>query len=463
MKILLLMFSFFYSSTYAQNESLGIDRKESARQGKLVYRSPDCLATSAEWEEKYALILEKITLSESKQEIDLEDFFIFSKRIVYCAEQSKQALSHFQACLNPLIAFTAQRQKEGPFTLGAKITNADYAATHQEKIKLPEEIKDPLLNQYIIERKVKEAVERVRELFKNRQGQNRVRVVAYESEHIPAADNKRSFKRLLVVIPGKPRDQWVQFAISEPGGITEQVSMISVEPEKEGSQIFFEDHVRNSDQKDLLWSKRPNIERCLKCHGGGVRAVYPGSFLEVNDKKMSAEFKNDLEEVNSMVANYPAANWSKSWDESGFGPPVGPTVKRESDFLNFCTQYGRKEKLTVEQKNKVGAAMNCTTCHDNQYRNFLQPDMLISNQIFYHIFATHEGRMPKDDTLDKDEQMALFQCLKLEYFGAENSPQKGLFTAWLTENCPQTLKRRLFGVDRGGSEPSSLGAEALRK
>ena len=272
----------------------------------------------------------------------------------------------------------------------------------------------------------------------NAQRTEKIEYFVFDSQFLPTADDSATYKRLFVYYPGEHVDKFIQFGLHSRADslLSNAISMVSIEKTDQGSgeplspaRAWFKDFWRTRDDSTVLLSTRyketGQLESCYGCHASALIPVYP-------DKKLfnEAKFGKSLAAVNSIIGRYKDASIAMI-NSDDFGPLLGPVdyKGRDKEFFDSCSN--NLDQAGIE---KVKAAMNCSSCHNDIEKKSLRFPMARQSQIdrdsIVKVLIEDEKLMPPGAVLTEHERNALTNCLVLEYFQFE-SEQEGLLEKWL--------------------------------
>jgi len=253
----------------------------------------------------------------------------------------------------------------------------------------------------------------LREINAGRTAADQLLFFSYTSRHLGTPDNPRSFRRLLVVVPGNEAQQvpekWVQFGIPNPRApaSVRNVSVVAVLPGKDQTaNVYFKDYYRTYRRNGSIqimgrWELGEGDDNCVECHKSGVLPIFPvkGS--------VSADEQPLVAAVNERFLGYGPARFEKYMDVSKFGPGLGSARPGKSAAEKFNTE-------------------SCTTCHHAKGLgplNWPMDSTLISSFV-------KSGRMPESSQLRPLERAQLYRQLVQDYFAIDDD-RPGILKAWL--------------------------------
>lgn len=226
----------------------------------------------------------------------------------------------------------------------------------------------------------------------------------------PSQDPIRSFRRLLVYIPGDSgkMDSFLQFTL--PRGSERQylVDAIGIQRPEDAvaeagagarPRIAFNQFWRiypknNSDkfrivQKSLFdfdqfdevagpsFGHTYSLDTCTTCHSNGLRKVYPAELNPLSqveeryalNSETTPIYMNRLKNMNLVIQKYGRTDMKRSdiVDFKDFGPPMG---LGGGDFLNTCFT---EEGIAEDRRAALVSASQCSTCHNHNSNSLANP------------------------------------------------------------------------------------------
>lgn len=314
----------------------------------------------------------------------------------------------------------------------------------------------------------------------------------YQSAFLGTPDAADAFGRFLVVVPGTAYDRWIQFGIWTPGekakGDINNVSVVAALNDKQPAMLPTSAavdwwRVYGRAGKVRLGTRR-HVEdvsgNCQLCHKTPVIGIHPKEVFEFAGTSRlltpmrSGPGRDDLlAKFNSRIDKYAAPTQVTGPDDTfanadNYGPPLGPDITRDPNFLKSCTAPYRLLQPSID---RVAASMNCVDCHTNRDRGAINFPMATQRTTATKLTATAwpnlvrayvtQGWMPPPEAgtpaLTLVERKALFNCLTLEY----HDPQKrtGLLADWLNQT-PKKLALRPQDTPMLMARASSTAAKA---
>lgn len=377
--------------------------------------------------------------------------------VTECDPRATSRSPRVRACLRNLAGFGAwvTRSEEPGYSMALSISDEEYFARVPFKgmLELPRELADPaflkLLDDDATPGYVDKALERIKEI-------NPTWIAfPYRSRHLPTVDETGALGRLFVYVPGKAFDQYLQFGLRHDPSLARPHSASIVAVQKLGPDgkplaeplAWLNDLWRVRDESaspgitmSTRFAVNGFLENCYRCHKQAVLPITPLPFPSAGGPlaglAYEARFGAAIRDVNRKMDAHRSLRYAFLPTES-YGPPMGPTGKRDEAFLRSCAG-GRV--TSPERLAAVGAAMRCARCHDGDRRgalNFpsLKEPLRVSGRTLVEHYVVSYGKMPPGAGLDAGERQALVDCLRAEYYG-DASGAPGLLKSWLQqESC----------------------------
>ncbi|MEP6635977.1 MAG: hypothetical protein ABJB97_04570 [Acidobacteriota bacterium] len=312
--------------------------------------------------------------------------------------------------------------------LGFNVTDRQYFAETSQYVEIPE---------YLLDRNFLHAVSRyetldrakayLRKINLTRGPADQLIFFSFTSRHLGTPDNDKSFRRLLIIVPGNAAkrvpDKWVQFGVTDPGARrrVRNLSVVATLPAADGtSNVYFKDFYRTFRPDGSIavkgrWELGYGDDNCVQCHKSGVLPIFP-----VNGSVSAAE-QEALLKVNERFRTYGSARFDKYLDTSKFGPGLS-SAGWEDRQQRFGMHFG---------KTPVAGAMTCASCHQRDRLGALSWPMdrvLISSFI-------KGGQMPFGYQLKPPARNELYTKLIEEYFAVDDA-HPGILKAWLMGRTP---------------------------
>ncbi|HSS22384.1 MAG TPA: hypothetical protein VLL54_20095 [Pyrinomonadaceae bacterium] len=245
---------------------------------------------------------------------------------------------------------------------------------------------------------------------------------SYKSRHLGTPDNDQSYGRLLVVVPGDPRqglpDKWVQFGVPDPGSRAHirNISIVSALPGPAGTyNPYFKDFYRTYKRDGSItiagrWELGEGDDNCAQCHKSGVLPIFPVA------RTVSQAEQQALLAVNERFRTYGSPRFGNYLDSRKLGP--GLSSASASDRQQ---RFGR-----LFEETPAAHAMVCSSCHNADRLGALSWPMdkvIISSYV-------RGGQMPFGHQLKVADRRDLYTKLIEEYFSKSRN-QPGVLMSWL--------------------------------
>lgn len=307
--------------------------------------------------------------------------------------------------------------------LGFNVTDKQYFAETQPYVQIPEF----LLNQKFLRwasryETLNKAKAFLKFLNSTREPSDQLIFFSYRSRHLGTPDNHKSYRRLLVVVPGDADqgipEKWVQFGVTDPKKkvLIRNVSVVSALLNSDGTfNAYFKDYYRTYRRGAPIqikgrWELGQGADNCAKCHKTGVLPIFPV------DGSVLASEKQSLEDANSRFRSYGAPRFGTYLDEKKFGPGLAA-----ANPANRAQRFGEAFHQT-----EVAKAMSCARCHHDQKLGALNWPM--SRTIIKSFVKA--GQMPPGRNLSEGDRDELYKKLVDEYFATDNA-SPGILKSWL--------------------------------
>ena len=175
----------------------------------------------------------------------------------------------------------------------------------------------------------------LQEMNAGRAADNQLLFFSFKSRHLGTPDNRNSFRRLLIVVPGNAAqhapEKWVQFGIADPRARdpVRNVSVVGVLPGPgQTTNVYFKDYYRTYRRNGSItiqgrWELGEGEDHCVECHKSGVLPIFP-----VNGS-VSRDEKPVMEAANERFLTYGPPRFDRYLDASKFGPGLGSMRPRE--------------------------------------------------------------------------------------------------------------------------------------
>jgi len=296
--------------------------------------------------------------------------------------------------------------QEPDHELGFEVADGVYFAETKPFVTVP----DFLLTKEFLQAVKKwetlpQAKSLLRALNETRSAEDQLLFFSFESRHLGTPDNDFSYRRLLILVPGKPAEhipeKWVQFGIADPGKrvAVRNLSVVAVVPGPETTtNTYFKDYFRTYRRDGSVivkgrWELGHGDDNCVKCHKSGVLPIFPV------DGSVSEDEKAVVELVNRKFLNYAAPRFGGYLDASKLGPGLGSHQQ---------------------------PAASCSSCHQPSglgSLNWPMDSVLISSFV-------EGGRMPMGSNLKSWESTKLYLQLIEDYFSVDKQ-RPGILKRWL--------------------------------
>jgi hypothetical protein len=337
----------------------------------------------------------------------------------------------------------ASLDRQADHELGFVVPDKQYFAETRQYVQIPEF----LLNQTFLRSVSRyETLERaksfLRQLNSTRDPYEQLIYFSYKSRHLGTPDNRSSYRRLLIVVPGNAAkgvpDKWVQFGVPDPG-TRKRVRNVSIVSALAGSggtfDAYFKDFYRTYGRDGSIsiqgrWDLGEGDDNCAQCHKSGILPIFParGSVNEAEQQALLA--------VNERFLTYGSPRFGNYLDGRKLGPG-----------LSSAGSDDRRQRFGARfTKTPVANAMVCSSCHNSERLgalNWPMDKILISSYV-------NGGQMPMGHQLKISDRRELYAKLIQEYFATEEA-NPGILKSWLLgrlENDPDGRQRQvLFSED----------------
>jgi hypothetical protein len=318
---------------------------------------------------------------------------------------------------------TAALDRHPDHELGFIVSDEQYFEETRQFVQIP----DFLLDQAFLQSVSRyETLERAKTFLRNlnarREASDQLIFFSYESQHLGTPDNDKSFRRLLVVVPGNYAkgvpEKWVQFGVPDPRARVRvrNVSVVAAAPGADGTfNAYFKDFFRTYERDgrikiDGRWELGEGDDNCAQCHKSGILPIFPVQ------NSVSAAEQQALLAVNKRFRSYGVPRFGGYLDQKKLGPG-----------LSSASLESRKQRFGPGFEGSPAAgAMVCSSCH-NPGRlgslNWPMDEVLISSYV-------EGGQMPMGHQLKTDERRDLYAKLITEYFAVDQD-NPGILKAWL--------------------------------
>lgn len=329
-------------------------------------------------------------------------------------------IAHYQNLLNFLQVLTIGNEPD--HELGFNVPDKQYFDETRQYVQVPEFLLDKKFLHYVSRfETLEKAKDYLRALNAARDPSDQLLFLSYTSRHLGAADNDKSFRRLLIIVPGNTKDstpdKWVQFSITDPKGQPRirNVSVVTAVTQPDGTyNAYFKDFFRTYHRDGSItikgrWELGEGDDNCAKCHKSGVLPIFPEA------RSLGKGEEGVLEAVNQRFRSYGSPRFGGYLDETKFGPGLG-TAPPET----------RAERWGSKLNPDVAKAMSCSPCHMPKglgSLNWPMDDVIISSFI-------EGGQMPLGATLKESDRTDLYHKLVQEYFATDDK-NPGILKSWL--------------------------------
>jgi hypothetical protein len=243
-------------------------------------------------------------------------------------------------------------------------------------------------------------------------------------------------ERILILVETPDYDQWIQIANPSlrPKLLGQNIDFMAVEKRDPVSgrslvrpNMYFNGMRRGIVPGQLLQEgdgTKFELNRCYSCHPSGLRGIYPRA------GSVPPEQQPTLAYFQKKIAQSPPMTFGGYYEPHENGPPAGLVDPPErADFIARTCAIG----LPPARRAKIARAMNCSSCHDGQYRGILNAGTDFGTIRHKMVHVEPAGIMPPGSDLDTIERDVAYRCLKLEY----SEQLKG----WLTRHsCRSTAE-----------------------
>ena len=311
--------------------------------------------------------------------------------------------------------------------LGFEVSDKQYFAETSQYTTIP----DFLLTQGFLRavsrwETLSTAKSLLREMNKSRAPDDQLLFFSYASRHLGTPDNPDSYRRLLIIVPGKAAEhvpeKWVQFGIADPRRprTVRNVSVVAVVPRADDTvSVYFKDFFRTYRRNGSItikgrWELGEGDDPCVVCHKSGVLPIFPVAGTVAREEEPM------LETVNDRFQSYGPARYERYIDLTKFGPSLGSPMM--------------KDHLQATSTDERFKTRDCSSCH---HQNGLGPLNWPMDQTLIRSFVTG-GQMPLNSQLPRVARTQLYNQLVSDYFGID-SARPGILKAWLLGRMRSTI------------------------
>ncbi len=315
--------------------------------------------------------------------------------------------------------------------LGFNVSDEVYFAETQKYVTIPDFLMTARFLKTVTRfETLPQAKALLREMNANRAPDNQLVFFSYESRHLGTPDNNKSFRRLLIVVPGNPAqgvpEKWVQFGLTDPGlrVRTRNVSVVAVVPGADHTtNTYFKDYFRTYRRNGSIaikgrWELGFGDDNCVQCHKSGVLPIFP---VQGSVSRDELPF---VDAVNDRFLSYGPPRFDKYLDASKFGPGLGSI--RPRPISNGASSRQSHRAFPVKPSEELSANTACVSCHHPNGLGSLNWPMdakVIGSFV-------KGGQMPFRVELTKRERAKLYNQLVRDYFSIDDL-NPGILKAWL--------------------------------
>lgn len=424
--------------------------------------------------------------SEAIANTDYEDVMDITSS---CAPRIEEL--NLNMCLDNLRNFSRMQTLGSGHKLKFLKPDAEFLEQNAAPIQMPQELMIALplreipedFDQKIAEDKIDDIKPANLKPFAQKIKSSGWKYLTYASQSFgnPSQDSIRSFRRLLVFVPGLSGEMDLFIQLTMPKGNEKQYLVDAIGVQKPSDAVaergmgarpriafkqFWRVYPSNSsgaikavprhlfDMSNLeevapgSTGHNYNLDTCLTCHSTGLRKIYPA---ELNASSPVSErfilndltrpgFLNRLKEMNNKIAEYGKADFkvSEIADLGHFGPGMGGMSQKTKDFLKGC--FENSGIAPMERVDVLVKASNCAACHGTIAspitRNFersksggLALKLLVDKSMPPGKLNAETGNFDPRADLSDSERNALYNCLIKEQ---DQSVQN-----WFTEKSCQ--------------------------
>ena len=330
-------------------------------------------------------------------------------------------ISRYRAFVEYVEAASLDRQPD--HELGFLVPDKQYFSETRQFVAIP----DFLLSQTFLRsvsryETLGRAKSFLQQLNSTRDPSEQLIFFSYKSRHLGTPDNRSSYRRLLIVVPGNAAqgvpDKWVQFGVTDPGARVRvrNVSVVSAVAGSGGTfDAYFKDFYRTYGQDGEIsvkgrWELGEGASNCAQCHKSGILPIFPvrGSVVDAEQQALQA--------VNERFLSYGAPRFGGYLDERKLGPG-----------LSSASLHDRQERFAARfNETPAAKAMVCSSCHNSTRLGALNWPM---NKILISSYV-NGGQMPMGHQLKVSDRRGLYAKLIQEYFAIDKN-KPGILKSWL--------------------------------
>lgn len=335
--------------------------------------------------------------------------------------KDKYLKARYRSFLDYLDTISLERLRN--HELGFAVSDEFYFSETQRYVEIPAYLLDPSFLRFVSRfETLPQAKEYLRRINSTRNTSEQLIFFSYKSRHLGTPDNDRSFRRLLIVVPGdsanRTPEKWVQFGVTDPGARTRvrNVSIVAALPGPEGAfDVYFKDFYRTYRPDGSItvkgrWELGEGDDNCAQCHKSGVLPIFPAPG-SVSDDEQPA-----LLAVNERFRSYGTARFGRYLDPVKLGPGLGSSTSQDRE-----TRYG----IGFNDK-PYARAMICASCHRADRLGALAWPM---DKKLIKSYVTG-GQMPFGYQLELADRHELYARLIQEYFSIDKN-HPGILKSWL--------------------------------
>ncbi len=307
-------------------------------------------------------------------------------RAARAAYESDKALPAYERLLDIEYVEAASLYRQPDHELGFNVPDEQYFSETRQFVQIPEFLMDQsFLRSVSRYYTLAQAKSFLRRLNSKRQSGEQLIFFSYKSRHLGTPDNKQSYGRLLIVVPGGTFNS------------------------------YFKDFYRTYGRDGWIsingrWELGEGDDNCAQCHKSGILPIFPvaGS---VNPSEQQAVLA-----VNQRFLTYGSPRFEKYLDATKFGPGLGSASWNDRE-----QRFGANFDETVAAR-----AMSCAVCHQHERLGALNWPM---DRIVISSFVKG-GQMPLGYELKIVDRRNLYEKLIQRYFATDRD-DPGILKSWL--------------------------------